>query len=164
MELTAPIRFQPRITLLATLIALSLMTGCSGPPFKAYKGPELPDDQVAILDWSHSWRATVIEIDGKRLPFEMCLSKAFLTGRPSPPDQARLLPGKHTIVYVGHVDAGGPRQDWVRTTTLDMKPGHRYAVMAENNVLLGAAALWIVDQTTGEVVAAHGSRGLGKRW
>ena len=121
MRLPATMRFLLRITLLATLGALSLATGCA--TYKGYQGPDLPDDQVAILDWSGWLASSVIEIDGKPTPVE--------PGRIY--TRAKLLPRPHSVVYGKSRPQGFFTEGYHHrlVANISMEAGHVYAVKFE---------------------------------
>lgn len=145
------------LPLIASLVVSACATcpACApAPPFRGYAGPELPDENVAVLDWSGR-TAAVLEIGGR---------KTVLTefaGR-GPQTQARLLPGLHTIRYGGtfggSVLLGPALQHYDLTALIDMKPGRIYRVRWERVYGWRSRAdyLWIEDSTTGQVV--HGMR------
>ena len=187
MRLMPPISFQPRLTLLATLVALSLMTGCSfapEPPYllyagPKYAGPKLPDSQVATLKWvvlvcdrsdfpspspfrADVGIATVLEIDG--WPFPEGWGGRYVTDKKfhfleihKCRRAAKLLPGRHTIVY-------GARSFDTQSlhrpiASINLRAGHSYLPLVwpvvYDQYLGDNAHFWIQDMTTGEVV--HGT-------
>ncbi len=80
--------------LLALSIVLILAASCAGPPFKGYAGPERPDDRIANLDLGGRHPAEAREIGGQKPDRSGLFVNSQLPRR-----EARLLPGKHTIVY-----------------------------------------------------------------
>lgn len=149
--------------ILALSIVLVLAASCAVlPPYRDYAGPERPDDQIAILKWAvgivlASPSVYVSNIDGQQM-----LRSTGLFDSPVPSNKARLLPGKHIIVYgVGLCKLGC--KDATPTATIDMKAGHVYLVKGDRwdlSMLIFdnyyRANVWIEDEATGEVL--HGSK------
>ena len=127
-------------------IAISI-TGCAtAQTFKAYEGPERPQDELAILDWSSGgW---VDSIDGKSDPR---FARGLLVAPYDAIRRAELLPGKHTIKYTDYFYKLGYRNG---EGVIDMKPGHVYILKHDRSYPFRPkeGAAWIEDQTTGEVV------------
>ena len=136
-----------KIPTIAVLAFAIFAASCATPPLKLYSGPKQPDDQIAILKWGgfrmNSFPNT---IDGKEIEGTSLNVNA----------QARLLPGKHTIVYSRYFRKLGRR---CGTATIDLKAGHVYRLKAARSMLwhfYSRATVWIEDEATGEVL--HGSR------
>ena len=154
---------RPLDRFLALSIVLVLATSCAVlPPYRDYAGPERPDDQIAILKWGVSGffggLPYVTNIDGQQLTV---MTELFPKG-PYPSSKARLLPGKHIIVY-GAILCELGCKDPTPTATIEMKAGHVYLVKGArwdisklifDNYYL--ANVWIEDEATGEVL--HGSK------
>ncbi len=145
--------------ILALSIVLVLAASCTVlPPYRDYAGPERPDDQIAILKWAVVREGVYVSnIDGQQM-----LRSTGLFDSPVPSIEARLLPGKHRIVYgAEHCKLGC--KEATPTATIDMKAGHVYLVKGDRwdfSVLIfdnyHRANVWIEDEATGEVL--HGSK------
>jgi len=145
---------------LALSIVLVLTASCAAPPlYRDYAGPERPDDQIAILKWAVSGFIgnvpRVSNIDGQQMPRHPDLFVKY-------PTEARLLPGKHIIVYGVQLCELGCK-DVPPTATINMKAGHVYLVEGErwdismlNFDNYYRVTVWIEDEATGEVL--HGSK------
>ena len=131
------------IGLVAVLVLAS--PGCgrraAAPAFRDFEGPDLPDEQVARLDWSGF---ALTGIDGK----------------PTHPGQtrARLRPGPHTLRLGATAHAGGPFDPPLvgpaATARFDLKPGTLYRVrrVVEHGWGPSTFAIGVEDVATGEVV------------
>lgn len=144
--------------LMAFVVGLLALGGCASVPSDGYVEPDLPDDRVAILDWSGWDAAYVLEIDGKKPDPGGLLVRGY-----PPQTQARLFPGKHAIRYGGVVGTSvmlNPRMEdrYDRAATIDMKAGHVYAVRRKRVYGYPRSYqdyLWIEDTTTDEVMAGE---------
>ena len=135
-----------------------LSAGCSSvsPPDKFYDGPDLPDNELVILDWSSCDVFCQVVVDGKGMP----RNALFLTGR-FPIKKISLRPGVHAIEYHASFGYTGPlytRQFYTisRSAKLDMRAGHHYVIRHQRTAGWGvgnvADALWLEDKTTGEIL------------
>ncbi len=134
------------------LILVIVCAGCAGlttDVYYGYLGEARSDAEVAIV---RSVTAALEEIDGKQLK------------HPDPDkyySEARMPPGPHTvtlyrefgvsvlIVPKGYVEA-------VSTFPINLEPGHVYELHGDRTTGLGFRVyLWIVDATTGKVVAGQ---------
>ena len=125
--------------------------------YKGYEGPELPDEQVSILDWSGRNAPDVMEIDANRV------SADWATSRTGPsPKRAKLRPGTHKIVLrnVARVRRTGAAPFMVLARfpiSLNTSAGHTYLVKQTWHGFglysIETNFIWIEDATTGEVVA-----------
>jgi TPR repeat protein len=114
---------------MAVFVALLTVTGCAATQPATYRGPDLPDDRVAILSWSPASRSSVRAIDGETV------------GRGK---RVKLAPGSHTV----RIDYWWKGRVYTHDVTIDVRMGHVYVVNDETH---GFA--WIEDVTTEEVVA-----------
>ncbi len=132
-----------KIPTIAVLAFAIFAASCATPPLKLYSGPKQPDDQIAILKWGgfrmNSFPNT---IDGKEIEGTSLNVNA----------QARLLPGKHTIVYSRYFRKIGWRRG---IAIIVLKAGHVYRLEAASSLPLFSryrATIWIEDEATGEVL------------
>lgn len=134
------------------LILVIVCAGCAGRTpdvYYGYLGEARTDAEVAIV---RGVTAALHEIDGKQL-------------KHSDPDkyyrEARIPPGPHTVtlhrwfgvsvlvVPKGYVEA-------VSTFSINLEPGHVYELHGDRTTGPGFRVyLWIVDATTGKVVAGQ---------
>lgn len=141
---------RPGAVIVIILLGLGVLPGCgTGPPLKVYTGLDLPDEHLALLDWSACALDCVYAIDGMKL-------------HRFPAQQAKLLPGRHAIRYGTWFGVsalyGRTSVTYEETAVLDMKAGHIYAIHFEKQQgwVQFSDDLWIEDQKTGEVM--HGVR------
>jgi hypothetical protein len=118
--------------------------------FKLYDGPVLGDDQVALLDWQ-TGGGQVLRIDDHPVDERA--------------RQAAVLPGRHTIQYLGAYGGSVLRGPAVRRVgpliaRLELQAGHVYLVKAERqgDWRWPSLYLWIEDAPTGAVL--HGEKPL----
>jgi hypothetical protein len=131
-------------------MVLVLASGCAGPvgPLKLYDGPVLGDDKVALLDWQ-TGGGRVLRIDDR--PVEEHAR------------QVTVLPGRHTIQYLGTYGGSVLRGPAVRRVgpliaRLELQAGRVYLVKAKRQGDWSSPSLylWIEDAATGEVL--HGGK------
>ena len=159
----ATLRIRARGAALAALLLASVVTsGCSSTPDKFYDGPDLPQGEVAVLDWSDCGVSCHVEVDGKAMP----RNALFLTGR-FPIEKITLRPGRHVIDYKGTFGYSGAMYtrhfySISHSATLDMQPGHHYVIRHERTSGWGVGNvsdfLWIQDQTTGAILEGEPPR------
>ena len=148
MEMASLLSLLRGLVQVLVVVALAGACGTTTQPFSPQDAQTLPDDQVSILDWSGWGSPSVLEIDGE---------EPLVDGKYS--RKARLRPGTHTIRYGGWFSVsilyGRTGVSYDKSATIEMKPGHVYAVKRER--IRGrynfADFLWIEDQTTGALVA-----------
>ncbi len=145
------------ITLLAILVAISLPSGCAEVKLalakKAYVGPALPKEEVAVITTGGS--VEIAKIDGKDC-FNPLLGdrSVFRTVKCEP--SAEVLPGQHDIdlEHASLVLVFGlttPIGDAARTLSFNAEAGHLY--LARSDWSSEQAWFWIEDDATGEVVS-----------
>jgi hypothetical protein len=144
-------RFHLRLWLTSAIFCciVSMSGCCFGTVYvsKLYKGPALPNSQIAILqgetDNGPSWSSHIIiqSIDDREL-------SNFLRGYPQ---EIRFLPGNHWFVYAYSMpldDYRVPRR--LQLTTL---PGHAYLIRIKNLGEPFPVETWVEDISTRETVS-----------
>ena len=131
--------FAARVTFLALLLlAILLSAGCAM-KWKAYAGPELLKDKIAIIE---KGRVGITKVDGKG-PGKARVSSVI-----------EVLPGEHTL----EVNVIGPHRGifspiYKRNITFMAEAGHVYIVYGK---LDGENRwIWIEDKENNEVVAGE---------
>jgi hypothetical protein len=101
-------------------------------------------ESVANFDWSE-WPGMIISIDGNRSPG---------TGH----KKAKLLPGRHVFEYSNYLAEFGPGNHVTGTIEIELKAGHSYMFGFDTCYWCKPRrfAVWVDDQTTGEVVWGKG--------
>ena len=149
--------FRETRTAVGAVLTACLISGCASTPFKAYDGPDLPEHEAVLLDWSACGVSCDITIDGRALPRHAL----FVTGR-LPIERAWLKPGTHVIEFNGSFGYTGDFYirrfvTYQNSATIPMRAGHRYAVIHKRKRGWGMGNfrdyLWIENATTGEIVA-----------
>ena len=111
---------------------------------RAYDGPELPPDQVAVVKTTGGLTdmARIADIDGR-------------TGRGNV-DTAEILPGPHSItirISSGSGFIGDPQKFGDKTLLFTATAGHSYLI--EGTIEDDTSYAWIVDEATNAVVAGE---------
>lgn len=138
-----------------------LVTACTLPPAKLYDGNTRPAAELAIV--KRASLEIILSVDGQPVMEKQNLA----TGQwPRFQYEAWVEPGRHKIEY-STVHASWEFRLPTFTANLELEPGHVYVVRDEHHDCLGAwglilcdepgqfLAVWIEDQTTGEIV--HGN-------
>ena len=151
-------------TLLAALVVMSLSSGCVTVPAalapKAYEGPALPKEEVAVITtrFTETYHGTqwdfvrIAAVDGKGC-FELFSPMGGRT--PDCGSAAEVLPGRHDIDLERHTQGFvGSQVSTTRRLSFNAEAGRLY--MAHTGKGSEQDWFWIEEQATGEVVA--GSR------
>lgn len=134
------------------------LTGCIGlfySPYytmQAYEGDNRPDNETSTLrpGWGSG---EIVTFDDRHLRPDNHSWEGFLILQPS---KVEMLPGTHTVtVYRRYWD--WKNTSVYRTITFVSEEGHDYTVRSEKHCPdKWDVAIWIEDDTNGEVVAGHG--------
>jgi len=149
----------------ALIVAALLCAGCaaqhqfvkSGATYRAYEGPILPPDQVAVVDVVRTGTPpTIISVDGVALGKlgSHCPNESiFPSGRFL---RAELMPGKHTLEVVVSGHKSGPAMALIQAT---LHAAHTYELRFEGyGYMAGDSsgfAVMLVDKATGEMVGGR---------
>lgn len=156
------------------IILIFTVIGCAT-PYRAYKGEQLPKDQVAViktgiehfyyfvLGWKEIHNA-IVSVDG-----QPCCTKSWF----SQPD-VEVLPGHHNLTAVGYMEVCTSYKDFFdaffdatyygvdrctksgrfrRPVNFNAKAGHVYDLESEYEGK--KVFVWIEDSETGEVVSGE---------
>lgn len=146
-----------RERVIASLLGLLLLTGCSPSTWKAYAGEKLPNNQTALIesrDLSFFGSTTVyrfVSVDGQEIPKPLSRYAPLAPARPYRP--IRVLPGRRDLVIEGGRPVGfiKYRQEHV---IIDAEAGTTYNVQWKRNWNGATDYLWVLDET-GAVVAGE---------
>ena len=139
--------FRYRSVGLIVVFLCSALTGCAttGGPFRAYSGPELRQENIAVIS---------LEPRGNLLSIEYIDGEAIEEGY----HDAHILAGTHSVLVVAHTDSGilgvhlTPSQR--RSISFTAIEGHVYTLHVERTGLgSDSLRLRLVDEGTGAVIA-----------
>ena len=145
------------IGFLAVLVAMALAPGCAeintALAKKAYKGPALAKDEIALILPRGS--VEIAKIDGHGC-YQRYYGFRYDVQMEDCQPGAEMRPGEHDIVLEGAslqlgLGVSIPANAAAVTLSLDAKAGHRY--LAHSDWSNEQAWFWIVDAATGDVVA-----------
>jgi hypothetical protein len=128
------------VVLLAILLVLEAcsLSRLFPTEIKGYEGPERPDAELAVISQAYGKPiADILKVTAKG-------QVVYAGGEPTP--IIRLLPGEYGILYQR---CGDTRQTCVlRSDVVQLEAGHVYVARG-----LASKSVWIVDETTDEVIA-----------
>lgn len=110
-------------------------------PIKLYEGPDLPDNQVAMIKLEGLWvncGETTFRVDGKLVELDV---HAAVYGNCDP---INLSPGSYNIAYSVHFGKRGRRYG---QATVNMNAGRVYHIKGSMAIWWPGAAVWIEDDT-----------------
>ena len=131
------------MTLFLLVIAFPV---CALAAYKAYCGPKLPKDQVAIVTPKISFWSSISPVIGGVDGQEVSMR---LTWRGS----VAVKPGKHTLAVSLCPDGACGVGTSYKAVSLEAEAGHTYILHGQQGI--DGSVFWIVDKKTKEVVAGQ---------
>ena len=142
-------RLHPVSAALSLLIAVAV-SGCG--TMKAYSGPELPPEEIAVIKPERmlGQRVTITSVDGKEADFGI--------------NSFAVKPGRHEVavntvacstipIYVSGSFIYIPACKSSASTTLLMYADAAQTYVVKGKLKYGGDLYWIVNETTGQIVA-----------
>ena len=144
--------------------SISINAGCADvpQPLKAYDGPELPPQAVALMTGEepqptesprefHKGGVYIPCIDG------VSLERGFggYDNNARWPNRLTVIPGRHYLAIVYSIPRG--KKAWWATVALEVEAGREYRVRKEvtgSEVTSASVRMWVEDAANGTTVAA----------